>query len=96
MKRSYYMERLKKNYKWFVGIDVSKNELDFAVMQDSSLLLHTEITNAKDNIATFLRTLKEKVPGFRVASTLFCMEAIGFYAAALKKRLHTLKANLAV
>lgn len=86
----------KKNYKWFIGIDVSKNELDFAVLHDSSLLLHSEISNEKHAIVEFVRSLKQQIPRFRMANTLFCAEQTGIYGAVLTKALHALKANLAV
>jgi hypothetical protein len=34
---------MKLNY--FIGIDISKNELDFAVVKDKKLLFHKEISN---------------------------------------------------
>jgi transposase len=86
----------KKNYKWFIGIDVSKNVLDFAVLHDSDLLLHSEIINEKHSIVDFTRSLKQRIPGFRMANTLFCMEQTGVYGAVLTKALNSLKANFAV
>lgn len=32
-----------KQFKWFIGTDVSRNELDFAVMKGKKLLFHAEI-----------------------------------------------------
>lgn len=34
----------------FIGIDVSKNELDFAVVESNKTLFHSEVTNDKKGI----------------------------------------------
>lgn len=86
----------KKNYKWFVGIDVSKNELDFAVLRDSRLLLHLEIPNKKADIRAFCQMLKKEVDGFRIGNTLFCMEQTGYYCNDLTAVLYALKADFAI
>ena len=43
-------------FTFFIGIDVSKNELDFAVVQGKQLLFHKEIENKVKAINAFLST----------------------------------------
>jgi len=65
-------------FEFFIGIDVSKNELDFAVQQGSRLLFHREIANATSAINTFIKELG-KLPGFSLNKAVFCMEHTGIY-----------------
>jgi transposase len=85
-----------RNYKWFIGIDVSKNELDFAVLRNGELLFHTEIANTELGIKTFVEFLKKEISSFRVANAFFCMEQTGVYTLKLAKILHKLKASFAI
>ena len=45
----------------FIGIDVSKNELDFAVVESNKTLFHIEVTNDKQGIDSFMKQLKTDV-----------------------------------
>lgn len=81
------------NFEFFIGIDVSKSELDFAVMQGRNLLFHQEIVNTPESIASFISDLK-KVKGFKLDKAVFCMEHTGIYTAHLLSGLHKKKANL--
>ena len=65
-------------YEFFIGIDVSKNELDFAVQQGNCFLFHREIANEPLAINNFLKELS-KLPGFKLSKALFCMEHTGIY-----------------
>ena len=47
-------------FTFFIGTDVSKNELDFAVMQGKQRLFHTEIENKVKAIHTFLKEHSNK------------------------------------
>lgn len=76
-----------------IGTDVSKNELDFAVMQGRQLLFHREIENNAKAINAFLRELI-KLPGFDLGQALFCMEHTGIYNNHLLVCLHKKKANI--
>ena len=80
-------------FEFFIGIDVSKNELDFAVMQGKSLLFHREMGNAPAAINDFLKELG-KQPGFKMSSTVFCMEHTGIYSNHLLNCLHKKKARI--
>lgn len=39
-----------KMYRYFIGIDVSKNELDVALVESNRVLLHLEVSNRKKGI----------------------------------------------
>jgi transposase len=81
------------NYTHFVGIDVSKSKLDYALYYGKQLILQHEGTNDLDGIKTFIKLLK-KQPGLGLPQTIFCMEHTGIYNRYLLEYLHTLKANI--
>ena len=57
---------------------VSKNELDFAVVQSQKVLFHLEVSNDKKGIADFIKHLKKHTDA-TFESSLFCMEFTGIY-----------------
>lgn len=65
-------------FEFFIGIDVSKNELDFAVQQGRHFLFHREIANDRGAINGFIKELG-KLPGFNLSKAVFCMEHTGIY-----------------
>ena len=65
-------------FEFFIGIDVSKNELDFAVKQGSRFLFHREVANQVPAINAFIKELG-KLPGFSLNRAVFCMEHTGIY-----------------
>jgi len=79
-------------FEFFIGIDVSKNELDFAVQHDGRFLFHREIANEPPAINAFIKELG-KLPGFSLNKAVFCMEHTGIYnnhslACLYKKKAH--------
>ena len=57
-----------KTFTFFVGIDVSKNELDFSLLKQKQFICHEEIPNEVDLIILFVKKLEEtygdlKLPG---------------------------------
>lgn len=78
---------------YFIGCDVSKNELDFAVMQGKQFLYHEEIANEQGAIQAFLSKLK-KLQGYNLSTAVFCMEHTGIYNNHLLVCLHKKKANI--
>ena len=74
-------------FEFFIGTDVSKNELDFAVRQGKQLLFHREIINEPAAISAFLKELN-KLPGFDLSKAVFCMEHTGIYNNHLLVWLH--------
>lgn len=65
-------------FEFFIGIDVSKNELDFAVQQGKCFLFHREVANEPAAINAFIKELG-KLPGFKLNQAIFCMEHTGIY-----------------
>jgi transposase len=80
-------------FEFFIGIDVSKNELDFSVQQGKCFLYHQEIVNEPGAIKTFIKELA-KVPGFQLSKAIFCMEHTGIYNNHSLSFLHQKKANV--
>lgn len=79
-------------FEFFIGIDVSRNELDFAVQQGNCFLFHREIANEPVAINNFLKELA-KLPGFKPDGAIFCMEHTGIYnnhalMCLYKKKMH--------
>jgi len=76
---------------YFIGVDVSKNELDFAIVNSNKVLFHLEVTNDKTGIDSFIKQLKKQTE-FSFHNSLFCMEFTGIYNNIL---LNYLSANQA-
>jgi transposase len=84
-----------KIYHYYIGIDVSKSELDFAVLKDQVMVLHKEIPNSVEAVLEFVTDLK-KIMGFRVSKALFCLEDTGLYGNHVVAALKRLKACVTV
>jgi transposase len=80
-----------KKIVYFVGIDVSKYELDFALLKGKKLLFHREIKNIPDEINQFMMEVKA-LPGFAAKKVIFCMENTGSYCNYILNALRKLKA----
>ncbi len=66
-------------FKHYVGIDVSKNTLDIAVIANAQdLPLHIQINNNNNGFKDLTSWLK-KIHNFNFATSLFCMEHTGIY-----------------
>ena len=46
------------NYKYFVGIDVSKRTLDYSILNDGKEILHLQLTNSIEGLEQFLKKYK--------------------------------------
>ena len=64
-------------FDFFIGIDVSKNELDYSVVKAGVELFHFKAANNMDGIRAFVKMLKSK--GGKPSNALFCMEHTGIY-----------------
>jgi transposase len=80
-------------FEFFIGIDVSKNELDFSVQQGKTFLFHKEILNDPEEINALLKELG-KLKGFSMAKAVFCLEHTGIYSNHLLSCLYKKKANI--
>ncbi|WP_295716743.1 transposase [Mucilaginibacter sp.] len=77
-------------FTYFIGADVSKNELDFSVMQGKRFLFHKEVSNSPTAIKAFIKELT-KLPDFDPKQAVFCMEHTGIYTNFLLTILHEKK-----
>lgn len=67
----------------FIGIDISKNTFDFALIKDNNVSLHIsdEVSNDHSGIVKLEEFLKKQ--GLNMEETLFCMEHTGIYCRLL-------------
>ena len=78
---------------YFIGIDISKATLDWAVFEGKAIVLQTTTPNTIAGIKTVLRQLKI-LPAWNSEQSVFCMEHTGIYNAHLLEFLH--KAGLPI
>jgi transposase len=80
-------------FEFFIGIDVSKNKLDFSVQQGKSYLFHREIVNEPEAIKGLIREIS-RLNGLSLNHAVFCMEHTGIYSNHLLSCLYQKKANI--
>jgi transposase len=80
-------------FDFFIGIDVSKDELDFVVRNREGFLFHQEIANQPEAISTFIKELC-KLTDFKLNKAVFCMEHTGIYNNHSLACLYKRKANI--
>jgi transposase len=80
-------------FKFFVGIDVSKNALDFSVLTEGKEVGNFRIENSARAIKAAIKNLK-KLDGFILSEVLFCLEYTGIYNNYVTSTLHLMKANI--
>lgn len=76
--------------RYYVGIDIAKATLDWAVYDGTKMVLQTSTTNTIAGIKTALRLLKT-LSDWKPAQAVFCMEHTGIYNAHLLDFLHKLR-----
>ncbi|MES2111905.1 MAG: IS110 family transposase [Bacteroidota bacterium] len=69
-------------YDYFIGIDISKEKLDYAVFYHDQFLFHRQTKNQVQEIVGFMADLG-KLKGFALNRSVFCMEDTGFYGNRL-------------
>ena len=76
-------------YKFYVGVDVSKATLDVALIDDMhrEVIHHIQVSNDDEGVGKMLVWLNTH-EGFRIEQTMFCMEATGLYCYPLLQFLH--------
>lgn len=74
-------------FKFFVGVDVSKDKLDIAVWSASQWAFTGTLGNTQKEITKLLRLLRKNIH-LDTSSALFCVEHTGIYAKPLLKALH--------
>ena len=67
-------------FRFFIGIDVSKDTLDIGLLdaENSETVNHQQVSNNDSGIAAMLRWLEEH-NGFSIEDSLFCLEHTGMY-----------------
>ena len=75
--------------RYFIGVDMSKATLDWAVFDGKTIVLQSQSANSEVGIKTTLKLIKA-LPDFRVAESVCCMEHTGIYNAHLLTHLHKL------
>lgn len=80
-------------FEFFIGIDVSKNELDFSIQQGKGFLFHKEIVNEPEAIRGVIKELI-RLNGFSLSKAVFCMEHTGIYSNHLLACLYQQQANI--
>ena len=83
-----------ENYAFFIGIDVSKETLDFALIVKNVVLFHLQVTNDKSGIELFIKQVRKHDRAFSFRNSLFCMEHTGIYNNPLLDYLHQKQANV--
>ncbi len=63
-----------QNYSFFIGIDVSKETLDFALIITNNVQFHLQVSNDKNGIEQFIKRVKAQNKSFSFENSLFCME----------------------
>ena len=81
------------NFDYFIGIDVSKSELDFSVIKSANELFHIKVENSLEGIRAFIKKLKLETE-FDFNKCLFCMEHTGIYNNHLLEYFTKKKAHL--
>ena len=84
-----------KKFTFFIGIDISRNKLDYAVLHGNVFLTHDQTKNESSEILDFLTELM-KVPNLVISKTVFCMEQTGIYSNHLLDCLKKIKANIVI
>ena len=75
---------------YFIGIDIAKNTLDWAVYTQQGAQLSTHTPNTLTGIKTALSECRA-LPGWDAKQAVFCMEHTGIYNAHLLELLYELK-----
>lgn len=83
-----------ETFSFFIGIDISKATLDFAVVMANKLFFHFQSSNDKKGIESFVKHLKTQCPNATFANSLYCMEHTGIYNNHLLNFLHSKQAKV--
>lgn len=65
------------NYTFFIGVDISKATLDWAVIVANKLLFHYQSSNDQKGIKSFIKLLMQQCPESSFENSLYCMEHTG-------------------
>lgn len=79
--------------RYFIGVDISKATLDWAVFDGKTIVLLSQSANSEIGIKTILKLIKA-LPDFKPVESVCCMEHTGIYNAHLLSYLR--KINLPI
>jgi len=68
------------DYLFFIGIDISKKTLDFAVRDRKELLFHVKVANSPTGLMQFQKECLDK--DIDLLQSLICCEHTGVYSGA--------------
>lgn len=70
------------DYQFFIGIDVSKDTLDFVLLKSNSTQFHLRTENTLPGLRQFWKHLRSH-PDFTLSKAFFCLEHTGIYSQHL-------------
>ena len=79
--------------RYFIGVDVSKATLDWAVYDGKAIVLQSQSDNTEIAIRATIKLIKV-LPGFTVAKAVCCFEHTGIYCAHLLASLYKLHLSI--
>ncbi|MEP4534442.1 MAG: IS110 family transposase [Cyclobacteriaceae bacterium] len=82
------------DFQFFIGVDISKLTLDFAVSDSQSTLFHIQVSNDLKGIRSFVARCKQDKIVW--SKTLLCMEHTGIYNNTVIEFFHQKKVELCV
>jgi transposase len=68
--------------RYFIGVDISKATLDWAIFDGQTIVLQTQSENTQVGIKTAIKLIKT-LPAFNASQAICCMEQTGIYTAHL-------------
>ena len=75
--------------RYYIGIDISKATLDWAIFDGKVIVFQTQSENSETGIKTALKNIAD-LPGFNKSEIVCCLEHTGIYNAHLLTHLHKL------
>ena len=75
--------------RYFIGVDISKATLDWAVFDGKTIVLQSQSANSEVGIKTTPKLIRA-LPDFRITESVCCREHTGIYNAHLLAHLHKL------
>jgi transposase len=66
-------------YRYFIGMDVSKDTLDLSILKDNQELVHLKIANDIKAVRKAITQLAKQYKDLDIKYTLFCLEPTRVY-----------------
>jgi transposase len=82
-----------KKFNYFIGIDVSKNKLDFVLTFGKTVVHHRVIINSVVAVLEYIKELKT-IDGLKMSKAVFGLEQTGIYTEHALTALKRAKANI--